>query len=74
MLLSSSVALALALGAPLVRPSHAQSSAAADRTTWQGEAQVVGGAAECVAYSYAPLEAVINGYPTIWQTANASFA
>lgn len=73
MLLPHSLALSLALVAPLVRPTRARSSAAANRTTWQGEAQVAG-TAECVEYTYAPLDAVIGGYPEIWTTASMSFS
>ncbi|BGO99613.1 Chitin deacetylase [Rhodotorula toruloides] len=49
-------------------------TAAYDRTTWQGEAQIKDANAECTYYSYPPVNAIISSYPVIWKTADLSAA
>ncbi|GAA6063372.1 hypothetical protein JCM10212_000311 [Sporobolomyces blumeae] len=52
--------------------SAAASLANPDRTTEQGEAQILNPQQECSYYSYAPVTEVINTYPDIWVTADLS--
>ncbi|KAG0146750.1 hypothetical protein CROQUDRAFT_43880 [Cronartium quercuum f. sp. fusiforme G11] len=42
------------------------------RTDWQSEAKIADPNAECTAYSYPPVQAMIKSYPTIWEIANLS--
>ncbi|EGG12789.1 family 4 carbohydrate esterase, partial [Melampsora larici-populina 98AG31] len=40
--------------------------------TWESAASVSDPAAECAPYSYAPVQAMVKSYPTIWEIASVS--
>ncbi|KAH7924384.1 carbohydrate esterase family 4 protein [Leucogyrophana mollusca] len=53
----------------LLLVSLATSGCAQNRTTEQGEAQITDPFQECIPYSYEPVNAAINNFPGIWETA-----
>ncbi|KAM0751267.1 chitin deacetylase-like manno protein MP98 [Meredithblackwellia eburnea MCA 4105] len=54
--------------------SVASLATAQSRTDWVSEAAVTDPDIECTKYSYAPATAVQSHFPTLWTTANLSFA
>ncbi|GAA5948590.1 hypothetical protein JCM3765_004937 [Sporobolomyces pararoseus] len=52
----------------------ASSTGAVDRTTEQGEAQILDPNVECAYYNYPPVIAMLPSYPDVWATADLSNA